>query len=139
CVVFAGGIHDARSAATVAVLAGDLAARGVNIGVLMGTAYLFTREAVATGSIVPRFQEEALRCRETVLLETGPGHLLRVSPTPFADRFDAERKRLVSEGKPHEEIRETLERLNAGRLRVAAKGVDRGDGEGTPLVTVPEE
>jgi acyl transferase domain-containing protein/NAD(P)-dependent dehydrogenase (short-subunit alcohol dehydrogenase family) len=138
-VVFAGGIHDARSAATAAVLAGDLAGRGVNIGILMGTAYLFTREAVTTGAIVPRFQEEALRCRRTVLLETGPGHLVRVSPTPFADRFEAERRSLLSQGKSHQEIRETLERLNVGRLRLAAKGVDRGHGEGAPLVAVPEE
>ena len=47
-LVFAGGIHDARSAALVAALAGDLAADGVKIGILMGTAYLFTREAVTT-------------------------------------------------------------------------------------------
>src|SRR5262249_37561743 len=46
-VVFAGGIHDARSAAMVAALAAPLAARGARIGVLMGTAYLFTEEAVA--------------------------------------------------------------------------------------------
>ncbi len=137
-VVFAGGIHDARSAALVAALAGDLAARGIKIGILMGTAYLFTREAVSTGAIVSRFQDEALRCRETVLLETGPGHLVRVSPTPFVSRFAAERQRLLSLGKPHHEIRETLERLNAGRLRVAAKGVDRGHGAGTPLVAVPD-
>ena len=45
-LVFAGGIHDARSAALVAALAGPLAARGVKVGILVGTAYLFTREAV---------------------------------------------------------------------------------------------
>ena len=73
-----------------------------------------------------------------MLLETGPGHLVRVSPTPFVDRFAAERQRLLSLGKPHDEIRETLERLNAGRLRVAAKGVNRGHGAGTPLVAVPD-
>jgi acyl transferase domain-containing protein/NAD(P)H-dependent flavin oxidoreductase YrpB (nitropropane dioxygenase family) len=138
-VVFAGGIHDARSAAAAAVLAGDLVARGVKIGILMGTAYLFTEEAVATGAIVPRFQEEALRCRETVLLDTGPGHLVRVSPTPFAERFEAERRRLISQGKPQEEIRETLERLNVGRLLVAAKGIERGERTDSPLVAVSEE
>ena len=35
-------------------------------------------------------------CRQTVLLETGPGHQVRVSPTPFVDRFAAERKRLLA-------------------------------------------
>ncbi len=137
-VVFAGGIHDARSAALVAATAGDLAARGVKIGILMGTAYLFTREAVATGAILSRFQEEALRCSRTVLVETGPGHQVRVSPTPFVDRFAAERARLLAEGKPHAEIREALERLNVGRLRLAAKGVSRGPETGSPLVSVPE-
>jgi acyl transferase domain-containing protein/NAD(P)H-dependent flavin oxidoreductase YrpB (nitropropane dioxygenase family)/NAD(P)-dependent dehydrogenase (short-subunit alcohol dehydrogenase family)/acyl carrier protein len=137
-VVFAGGIHDARSAALVAAMAGDLAARGIRIGILMGTAYLFTREAVATGAILPRFQDEALRCRETVLLETGPGHLVRVSPTPFVAQFAAERNRLLSLGKSHEEIRETLESLNAGRLRLASKGLERGQAAGTPLVAAPE-
>src|SRR5262249_49048659 len=69
-LVFAGGIHDARSAATVAGLAGPLAMRGVKVGVLAGTAYLFTREAVETGAIVRGFQEEALRCDATILLES---------------------------------------------------------------------
>ena len=136
-VVFAGGIHDARSAALVAAMTGDLAARGVKIGILMGTAYLFTHEAVATGAILPRFQEEALRCRQTVLVETGPGHQVRVSPTPFVDRFAMERERLRAEGKSHDEIRETLERLNVGRLRLAAKGVSRGQAAGAPPVSVP--
>ncbi|MGH3999062.1 MAG: nitronate monooxygenase, partial [Pseudonocardiaceae bacterium] len=45
-VLFAGGIHDARSAAMVAAMAATLAERGVRIGVLLGTAYLFTEEAV---------------------------------------------------------------------------------------------
>ena len=132
-LVFAGGIHDARSAATVAGAGGpDLAARGVKLGVLIGTAYLFTREAVGTGAIVPRFQDEALRCRETVLLETGPGHQVRVSPTPFVATVRGGAAAAARRGEPHEEIREALERLNVGRLRVAAKGVDRGDGAGSP-------
>ena len=97
-LVFAGGIHDARSAALVAALAGPLAARGVKVGVLVGTAYLFTQEAVTTGAIVPRFQDEVLRCEETVLLESGPGHQVRVSPTPFVARFEEERKRLRGRG-----------------------------------------
>jgi len=137
-VVFAGGIHDARSFALVAATAGDLAARGMKIGILMGTAYLFTREAVTTGAIIARFQDEAFRCRGTVLIETGPGHQVRVSRTPFVVRFAAERDRLLALGKPHEEIRESLERLNVGRLRLAAKGVNRSRAAGAPLVAVAD-
>ena len=138
-LVFAGGIHDARSAALVSALAGPLAARGVKVGILVGTGYLFTREAVATGAIVSRFQEEVVRCEATVLLESGPGHQVRVSPTPFVARFEEEKERLMAERRSAEEIREALEGLNVGRLRVATKGVDRSNGAGSPFRPVSEE
>ena len=138
-LVFAGGIHDARSAALVAALAGPLAVRGVKVGILVGTGYLFTREAVATGAIVPGYQEEVVRCQETVLLESGPGHQVRVSRTPFVARFEEERQRLISERRSAEEIREALEGLNVGRLRVATKGIDRAQAAGAPLVAVSDQ
>ena len=124
-VVFAGGIHDARSAAMVAAMAAPLVARGVKIGILMGTAYLFTREAVKTGAIVPRFQQEALGADNTVLFETGPGHAIRCIKSPYFEDFHAEKIRLKRAGKPHREIVIELERKNTGRLRMASKGVDR--------------
>ena len=137
-VIFAGGIHDARSAALVAAMAGDLAARGMKIGILMGTAYLFTHEAVTTGAIVSRFQDEALLCRETVLLETGPGHLVRVSSTPFVDRFAAERQRLLSRAS---HTRRSA-RLSSDSTRDASgsrpKGLTAATGAGTPLVAVSD-
>jgi len=138
-LLFAGGIHDARSAAMVSALAAPLAGAGVKVGVLIGTAYLFTTEAVQSGAIVPGFQAAALVCDRTVLLETGPGHEVRVSPSPFAADFERERLRLTTEGRPADEVRATLERMNAGRLRVAAKGVDRAEGAGSPLVAVGPE
>jgi acyl transferase domain-containing protein/NAD(P)H-dependent flavin oxidoreductase YrpB (nitropropane dioxygenase family)/NAD(P)-dependent dehydrogenase (short-subunit alcohol dehydrogenase family) len=135
-LLYAGGVHDARSSALVSAVSAPLAARGVRVGALMGTAYLFTREAVETGAIVEGFQREALECSTTVLLETGPGHVVRVSPTAFADRFDAIRLGLIKEGRTAEEVRSTLEQLNVGRLRIAAKGVDRRGGAGAPLAAV---
>jgi acyl transferase domain-containing protein/NAD(P)H-dependent flavin oxidoreductase YrpB (nitropropane dioxygenase family) len=129
-VLFAAGIHDALSASMVAALAAPLAERGARVGVLLGTAYLFTEEAVASGAIVPGFQESAVRCRRTVLLETGPGHSTRCVDSPFAAAFESERRRLTAEGRPAEEIRNALEALNLGRLRIASKGVDRHPGFG---------
>jgi acyl transferase domain-containing protein/NAD(P)H-dependent flavin oxidoreductase YrpB (nitropropane dioxygenase family)/NADP-dependent 3-hydroxy acid dehydrogenase YdfG len=123
--VFAGGIHDGLSAAMVAAMSAGLAERGVKIGVLLGTAYLFTEEAVAAGAITARFQQEVLTCTATVLLETGPGHAIRCIPTPYAEAFEAEKRRLRAEGKSNREIGLALERMNLGRLRVASKGVDR--------------
>ncbi len=137
-LLFAGGIHDARSASFVSAMASPIASHGARVGVLVGTAYLFTAEVVATGAIVPRFQAEAMGCRETVLLETGPGHEVRVRPSPFVALFETARRDLIGKGLGHDAIREELEGLNAGRLRVAAKGVDRRNGASSPLVSVPE-
>ncbi len=138
-ILCAGGVHDARSAAMVAAQMAPLAARGVKLGVLAGTAYLFTKEAVRTGAILPGYQAAAVVCERTVLLETGPGHEVRVSPSPFATAFEAERRRLVAGGGTPEAVREALESLNAGRLRLAAKGVERRAGAGTALVSVGDE
>jgi acyl transferase domain-containing protein/NAD(P)H-dependent flavin oxidoreductase YrpB (nitropropane dioxygenase family)/NAD(P)-dependent dehydrogenase (short-subunit alcohol dehydrogenase family) len=124
-VLFAGGVHDELSAAMVATLAAPLAERGARVGVLLGTAYLFTEDALATGAIVPGFQNTALGCARTILLETGPGHSTRCAATPFGDVFDDERRRLAAEGRPPAEAREELERLNLGRLRIASKGIAR--------------
>ncbi len=136
-VVYAGGIHDAASAGMVAALSAGLNERGVKVGVLLGTAYLFTTEAVAGGAITERFQREALACGDTVLLETGPGHAIRCIPTPYVETFEAEKRRLRAEGKSPLDVGLALERMNLGRLRVASKGVDRAAGaNGTGLNAV---
>jgi len=124
-VLFAGGIHDALSAAIVQAVAAPLVARGMQIGALMGTAYLFTHEAVACGAIVPGFQQQALECGQTVLLDSGGGHATRCAHTPFAGEFAARKRLLVRQGVPAEELRFDLEMLNVGRLRVASKGLAR--------------
>ncbi len=132
-VVFAGGIHDARSAAMVAALAAPLVARGAAVGVLLGTAYLFSAEAVACGAIQPAFQEAALACAATVLLETAPGHATRCADTEYVRMFQRERARLQAEAVPAQAMWQQLEELNLGRLRIAAKGITR---EGGALVDV---
>ncbi|MEW5989224.1 MAG: nitronate monooxygenase, partial [Chloroflexota bacterium] len=127
-VLFAGGIHDALSASMVATLAAPLAAQGAKVGVLLGTGYLFTQEAVESGAILPNFQQEALSCDHTVTVESGPGHAIRCVDTPFTQEFSLEKRRMLQEARPADEIRETLDRLNIGRLRIAAKGVNRLNG-----------
>jgi NAD(P)H-dependent flavin oxidoreductase YrpB (nitropropane dioxygenase family) len=124
-LVFAGGIHDRLSAAMVAAAAARLTARGMKIGVLMGTAYLFTQEAVTAGAILPEFQRQALACQETVQLESGVGHATRAVNTPFAEEFRQTRAELIRAGKDSDEVRRELERLNVGRLRIASKGLAR--------------
>lgn len=132
-VLFAGGIHDACSAAMVSAMAAPLGARGMRIGVLMGSAYLFTQEAVACGAIVEGFQQQALTCTRTINLETGPGHASRCAMTPFAQEFYDTRRRMLAAGHSAEEIKTTLEDLTLGRLRVASKGLLR-EAEGLSAV-----
>jgi len=129
-VLFAGGIHDARSAAMVAALSAPLAANGIRVGVLMGSAYLFTEEIVKSGSIVETFQDQVLSCQKTVGLETGTGHASRCGDTAFAKEFLSLKKRMLAEGKGADEIRDALEDLNLGRLRLASKGKERAGADG---------
>jgi NAD(P)H-dependent flavin oxidoreductase YrpB (nitropropane dioxygenase family) len=122
-VMFAGGVHDERSAAMVAALAGPLAERGADVRVLMGTAYLFTPEAVAAGAIVPGYQDVALACEGTALLETAPGQAIRCARTPYVGTFEETRRELEQEGTPEHEVRRRLEKLNLGRLHLASRGL----------------
>ena len=134
-VFFAGGVHDTRSAAMVAVAAAPLAASGVGIGVLMGSAYLFTEEAVAHHAVLPEFQRQVLAADRTALLETAPGHVTRCVVSPFTERFRELGEDLRARGLPDRQVWEELEQINVGRLRVASKGVRR---EGSELVAVDE-
>ncbi|HEX7308001.1 SDR family NAD(P)-dependent oxidoreductase [Lentzea sp.] len=125
-VLFAGGIHDARSAAMISAMTAPIAARGAAVGVLVGTAYLFTEEAVAHGAIQPMFQRVALECEDTALLETSPGHAVRCARTSYVDTFEQARAELA--GLPKQESWERLEQLNLGRLRLASRGLVRDEG-----------
>ncbi len=124
-VWFAGGIHDAVSAAMVAALAARIVDRGAKVGVLVGTGYLFTAEAVAAGAIRQSYQDLLLQAQETVLLESGPGHMTRVADSPIVTEFRAEKARLQLEGLSGSDLRDRLEHFNIGRSRIASKGVDR--------------
>jgi malonyl CoA-acyl carrier protein transacylase len=124
-VLFAGGIHDALSASMAALMAAPLAERGVRVGFQLGSAYLFTQEAVDTGAIVHSYQHELLQCDHTILLETGIGHANRCIETPFTGSFIEEKRRLSAEGKSANEIQNKLESLSRGRLRIASKGIMR--------------
>ncbi|MEV8400429.1 beta-ketoacyl synthase N-terminal-like domain-containing protein, partial [Streptomyces niveus] len=134
-VLFAGGIHDERSAAMAAALAAPLTRAGVGFGVLMGTAYLFTEEAVRGGAIQPLFQRRILDAERTDLLETAPGHATRCASSAISEDFAALKDELREQGVPDREIWERLERFNVGRLRLASKGIER---VGDDLLAVDE-
>ncbi len=134
-ILFAGGIHDARSSAMVSALTGPLARRGVAVGILMGTGYLFTEEAVTQGAVGPVFQQQVAASQRTELLETAPGHATRCVASPFTEMFRSMSAELAESGVDQREVWERLEQLNVGRLRIASKGLRR---EGNELVGVDE-
>ncbi|MFB7174151.1 SDR family oxidoreductase [Streptomyces sp. NPDC056254] len=128
-VFFAGGIHDECSSAMVAALSAPLAARGVALGVLMGTAYLFTEEAVSSGALQRTFQRKVVAAQSTVLLETAPGHATRCVPSHFSLSYEMAKAELAANRVGGRKLWEEMERLNVGRLRIAAKGLQRRHGE----------
>ncbi len=133
-ILFAGGISDGSSNAIISALAAPLIAKGCKVGLLMGTAYLFTKEAVKTGAIIPEFQKQALKQTSTALVETAPGHETRCLDGPFVQHFEQQKESYLSQKIDKKEAWKRLEDLNVGRLRIAAKGIER---IGPDLVKVP--
>src|SRR6185437_14877646 len=109
---------------------------GAAIGVLMGTAYLFTREAVDAGAVLPAFQRQLIDAEHTDLLETAPGHATRCVRSPFTEEYAAIKADLAGRGVRSRDAWEQLEQLNVGRLRLASKGLER---VGTELRDVGED
>lgn len=124
-IVLAGGIHDAVSAAMAMTVVEPLAEIGVQVGVLMGTGYLFTREIVEAGAIVPDYQKVALECAETRCLWEGPGFGNRCAITPIVEEFAQCRTTLEASGADASVVRRKLEEFSIGRLRIATKGLVR--------------
>lgn len=136
-VLFAGGIHDRFSAAIITALSTELAVQGMQSGVLMGTAYLATKEAITTKAITPAFQEVVVKETTSVLLNSAVGHSNRCVKSNFTDEFNLKRKELLQKKTDPDTIREELDELLLGRLRIASKGVQR-DTQGN-FVNVAEE
>jgi acyl transferase domain-containing protein/NAD(P)H-dependent flavin oxidoreductase YrpB (nitropropane dioxygenase family)/NAD(P)-dependent dehydrogenase (short-subunit alcohol dehydrogenase family) len=124
-VLFAGGIHDRCSAAGAAIMAAPLAQRGMCTGVLMGSAYLMTPEAVDSGAVAPGFQKVITDCTDTVLLQSRPGHVYRVANTPMVQDFEQLRSRLTGEGLSGDQLAYELDLFGLGRSRIATKGEQR--------------
>ncbi|WP_199749930.1 type I polyketide synthase [Amycolatopsis sp. WAC 04169] len=124
-VYFAGGVHDERSAAMVTAAAAPLTRHGATAGLLMGTAYLFTEEAVRAGAVLPLFQRQIVEATRTDLLETAPGHATRCVRSAFTTEYAELKRALKDQDVPDREAWERLEKLNVGRLRLASKGIER--------------
>jgi acyl transferase domain-containing protein len=110
-LVLAGGIHDGLSAAMAGIVAAPLVARRMKVGVLIGTAYRFTTEAVTTGAITAEAQQRAIGCRHTELLVTTPTRATRVARSPLSEQFRARRQALRDSGRSADDTVRELERF----------------------------
>lgn len=124
-VFFAGGIHDALSAAFVRIVAAPLTARDVKVGIQVGTVYLYSNEIVKRGAITADYRKQLIENETTLLLKSGNGQETRSVPSPYTDFFLSEKARMKEAGMQTSEILAKLEDLNLGRTRIAAKGIER--------------
>ncbi|MEA2094207.1 MAG: beta-ketoacyl synthase N-terminal-like domain-containing protein, partial [Pseudomonadota bacterium] len=72
-------------------------------------------------------------------MESGTGHATRCAYSPFAQQFVATKQKLEREGVEPERIREQLEAMSLGRLRVASKGQERSAENGRLVEVEPEQ
>jgi len=136
-LVLAGGIADVDTCATARLISLELRNIGFHVGYLSGTPYLYTDEAVESGAIIESYRTTVIEANATVNLETGAGHASRCAVTPFANEFQELKNKLIGEGLTGYQLREKLEKVTLGRLRVATKGLKR-DGRGIVEVSKQE-
>ncbi len=130
-VLPAGGIGDAASSAAVANMFQGLIARGVRVGLQMGTAYLMTHEAVNTGAINDTYQKIGRHALRTIVLGETVGAPTRLLPNAAASRVAASEIDRIKQNVSLKERKEAYEHDNLGGLRAAAKAqrIDRIDPE----------
>lgn len=76
-------------------------------------------------AVVPLVQRKLMAAQRTALLQTGPGHVTRCLDSDFVGEFGRRSAGLTAAVRSGPALWEQLELLNAGRLRVAAKGQER--------------
>lgn len=121
-VLFAGGIASGAAAAFVAGMSADLTAKGLNVGLQMGTAYLATEEAVNTCAITRTYQDLTLESRQTVVIGRTVNIRARAARCAMAAQLIESEQERLRNGVPLTERKVLYEKDNLGSLRLAAKG-----------------
>lgn len=76
-VLFGAGVHDGLTAAMAAAAAQPLVQRSMKVGMLLGTAYVFTEEALAADAITAEYQQAALETEHTTVHNLEDGQAIR--------------------------------------------------------------
>jgi acyl transferase domain-containing protein/NAD(P)H-dependent flavin oxidoreductase YrpB (nitropropane dioxygenase family)/NAD(P)-dependent dehydrogenase (short-subunit alcohol dehydrogenase family)/acyl carrier protein len=121
-LVLAGGIFNRDTALRAAMLGAD--------GIQMGTAYLATREIVATGALSRLYQRVILEAAPGATALSGESIGLRVRSlkTPKMEAILALERKFISGNEDEPPFRRQLESLTARSLLIAARGKDQAAG-----------
>ncbi|MGD8243216.1 MAG: beta-ketoacyl synthase N-terminal-like domain-containing protein, partial [Desulfobacterales bacterium] len=120
-LIFAGGIGTRRASQFISGMTARLAARGVMIGIQVGTSYLFSREIVETGAIKKLYQDVVCERDETILMGHTVGLASRTVATPFSERMIENEHQRLREGLPLHDRKKAFEKDNIGSLLIGAK------------------
>jgi acyl transferase domain-containing protein/NAD(P)H-dependent flavin oxidoreductase YrpB (nitropropane dioxygenase family)/NAD(P)-dependent dehydrogenase (short-subunit alcohol dehydrogenase family)/acyl carrier protein len=121
-LVLAGGIFNRETALRAAMLGAD--------AIQMGTAYLATREIVATGALSRLYQRVILDAEPGATALSGESIGLRVRSlkTPKMEAILALERKFVSGNENESAFRQQLESLSARSLLIASRGQDQPAG-----------
>ncbi|RMF15277.1 MAG: acyltransferase domain-containing protein, partial [Candidatus Dadabacteria bacterium] len=120
-VLLAGGVGTAASARLTAPLGARLEQLGHAQGLQIGSAYLRTREAVASGAIAGTYATALQQTRETVVAGDQSGAPTRLLATTRALELTRQERDWIRNGIRTSERKHHFEKANFGGLRLAAK------------------
>jgi 3-oxoacyl-(acyl-carrier-protein) synthase/NAD(P)H-dependent flavin oxidoreductase YrpB (nitropropane dioxygenase family) len=122
-VILAGGIFDRETAFMAAMLGAD--------AIQMGTAYLATREIVETGALTPLYQRMVLESPpgETTVSGHHTGLRVRSLRTPKVAAMLSLERGFAAGYQDEASFRTRMEKMAAGSLFTAARGMDRPGGK----------
>ncbi len=120
-VVFAGGFGNVKGAVIGAAIAARARQAGHTFGIQMGTAFLFTREAVETGATSPMYQRVLVDLDRTETIGETVMTPARMAPT--AKLFSIREKEYagLKAGESLDHRKHAYENENLGGLRAASK------------------
>ncbi len=122
CIVFAGGFATGRGSSLVSGMGSTLARRGAKVGIQVGSAYLFTKEAVETGALKTVYQDVVSKEKRTILIGNTVGLMSRTVITPFSGKMMKNEYKRIKEGMGLNDRKRAFEKENVGALLIAAKG-----------------
>ncbi|MCL5124085.1 MAG: SDR family NAD(P)-dependent oxidoreductase [Deltaproteobacteria bacterium] len=122
-LIVAGGFFDRLTSVIASILGAD--------GLQMGTIYLASNEIVETGALSPTYQRRILEAKpgSTVITGASAGLRVRSLKTSKIDAICSLEREFASGSEEEASFRKKIEALSAGSLFVAAKGMDKPNGQ----------